>query len=31
MTASCKIQKYKLRESAVKMFGLEKAEGMETA
>ncbi|HOV69402.1 MAG TPA: AMP-binding protein, partial [Clostridia bacterium] len=31
MTASGKIQKYKLREMGIKMFGLEKAEGIETA
>jgi fatty-acyl-CoA synthase len=31
MTASGKIQKYKLRESAVEKFGLEKAAGVETA
>ncbi len=31
MTASGKIQKYKLRESAVEKFGLEEAAGVETA
>ncbi|MGH3147402.1 MAG: AMP-binding enzyme, partial [Rubrobacter sp.] len=31
MTASGKIQKYKLRESAVERYGLESAAGVETA
>lgn len=31
MTASGKIRKYKLRESAVEKFGLESAAGVETA